>query len=38
MTLPVACRDRFIESLTETGNVSRSAEAVGVNRLTAYRW
>jgi hypothetical protein len=38
MTLPVACRDRFVESLMETGNVSRSALAAGVNRLTAYRW
>ncbi len=38
MTLPVECRDRFIESLTETGNVCRSAEAAGVSRLTAYRW
>jgi hypothetical protein len=38
MTLPVAYRDRFVESLMETGNVSRSALAAGVNRLTAYRW
>jgi hypothetical protein len=38
MTLPATYRDKFIESLTETGNVCRSAEAAGVNRLAAYRW
>lgn len=38
MTLPARYRDEFIESLMETGNVSRSAAALGVNRLTAYRW
>ena len=38
MTLPVAYRDRFIDGLMETGNVSRTAERLGVNRLTAYRW
>ena len=38
MTLPARYRDEFIERLMETGNVSRSAAALGVNRLTAYRW
>ncbi len=38
MTLPVAYREKFIDSLMETGNVCRSAGAAGVNRLTAYRW
>ena len=38
MTLPARCRDDFLDLLMETGNVSRSAAALGVNRLTAYRW
>ncbi len=38
MTLPARYRDEFIERLMGTGNVSRSAAALGVNRLTAYRW
>ncbi len=38
MTLPARYRDDFLDLLMETGNVSRSAAALGVNRLTAYRW
>lgn len=38
LTLPTRYREEFIERLMETGNVSRSASALGVNRLTVYRW
>ncbi len=38
MTLPAQYRDEFIERLMETGNVSQTARALGVNRLTVYRW
>ena len=36
--LPATIRDQFIELLVETGNVSRTARRLGINRMTAYTW
>ena len=36
--LPATVRDEFIGLLMETGNVSRAARTLGINRMTAYGW
>lgn len=36
--LPMEVRDRFIELLVETGNVSHATRRLGINRMTAYGW
>jgi len=36
--LPATIRDQFINLLVETGNVSRTALRLGINRMTAYAW
>ena len=38
MTFSEASRDRFLGFLAETGNVTRSAEAISISRCQAYRW
>ncbi len=36
--LPATVKDRFIDLLAETGNVSNAARRLGINRMTAYDW
>ncbi len=36
--LPTAVKDEFIVLLMETGNVSKAARRLGINRMTAYSW
>lgn len=36
--LPVEVKDKFIELLMETGNVSNATKQLGINRMTAYGW
>ena len=38
MTFSEQSRDRFLSFLADTGNVSRSAEAISISRTQAYRW
>ena len=38
MALPTGYRDRFVETLAETGNVSRTAASLGITRKVAYDW
>ncbi len=36
--LPIEVREKFINFLLETGNVSAAAKLLGINRMTAYGW
>jgi hypothetical protein len=36
--LPMEIREKFINLLVETGNVSVAAKQLGINRMTAYGW
>lgn len=38
MTLPARYKELFIAVLMNTGNVSQTAAALGINRMTAYDW
>ncbi|MEM7213986.1 MAG: helix-turn-helix domain-containing protein [Pseudomonadota bacterium] len=36
--LPNSVKKQFIDRLMETGNVSKTARELGINRMTAYAW